>query len=203
MKDTNKLTIQSYEAYSQDFLAHAQDEEPTKAVRDWIKAALSGLPFGARLLELGSGSGRDAGYIESLGYDVECSEATPAFVTHLLEKGFYARKINVLTDPLMGSYDLVFANAVMFHFTRDELLRVAKNVRTCLKNRGRFAFNVEKGTGEIWTTEKIKIPRYYRYWSSFDLEVLLEEAGYSKITISEDATDETQKNPWLYVVAYK
>ena len=202
MKDTNKLTIQSYEAYSQDYLDSAQSE-PAEGVKTWIQSALSGMAPNARILELGSGSGCDATYMESLGYEVECSEATQSFVSHLLEKGFLASKINILTDPIMSSYDLVFANAVMIHFTRDEMLKALKKIHTCLKNRGRVAFSVQKGMGEEWTSEKYKIPRYYHYWNSYDLEVLLEEAGYSKILVNEDTTPTDDKHPWLFVMASK
>lgn len=202
MKDTNKLTIQSYEAYSQDYLDSAHSE-PTDGVKTWIQASLSGMAPNARILELGSGSGRDATYIESLGFDVECSEATQSFVSHLLEQGFLASKINILTDPIMSSYDLVFANAVMIHFTRDELFKALKKIHTCLKNRGRVSFSVQQGTGEEWTSEKYKIPRYYRYWNRFDLEVLLEEAGFNNIRVNEDTTPTGDKHPWLFVMASK
>lgn len=202
MSSSNKLTLQSYEAYSRSFLNNAR-KAPSLAEQAWLECALSGLPDGAHILEVGSGDGRDAAYVESLGYDVECSEATPTFVSHLLEKGFLASKLDVLTDPLMGSYDLVLANNVLVHFTKEEMTCVLEKVHTALKNRGRFAFSLEKGEGERTIKDPFLIPRYHRQWQEEEIVSLLSDMGYSKWQVNEAIVEELTPTNWLHVIAYK
>lgn len=127
----------------------------------WLDEAVAGLPSNARILELGSGFGRDAEYLAGLNYSVECTDAAQAFVDLLNKRGLNARKLNVIADGLDGSYNLVLANAVLLHFTREQTKEVLRKVLASLKPGGTFAFTLKQGDGEKWTEEKLGAPRYF------------------------------------------
>lgn len=76
---------------------------------------------GAEVLELGSGPGREALYLEQRGMRVNRTDATPAFVERLQRAGHPARELDVRQGDLGGPFDAVLANAVLLHLTRDDL----------------------------------------------------------------------------------
>lgn len=200
MSEANKTTLSSYEAHTQDYIQNTPSEV-SGGLKDWIDSALTGLPLNAKILEIGSGDGRDADYIESLGYDVECTDAAQAFVSILLEKGFNAHLHDAILDPITGSYDLVFANSVLHHFTHEEAILVTSKVLTALKPRGRFAFSLKRGRGEVWSTDKMNAPRYYHCWSRKEVEKLLRNTGFKRWTVSEDASGRGGSDDWMQIIA--
>ncbi len=74
-----------------------------------------------RVLELGSGPGREATVLERLGATVRRTDGTPAFVERLRAAGHDAHVLDARRDPLGGPYDAVFANAVLLHLSRPDL----------------------------------------------------------------------------------
>jgi SAM-dependent methyltransferase len=199
MSGSNSRTLRSYEERVQEYI-DGTSQSVGGAAKDWIEAALSGLPTEARLIELGSAFGRDAAYIASKGFDVECTDAVPGFVSHLQARGFKARQFNALIDNLADRYDLILANAVMLHFNRDEFAAVLGKLLGSLKAGGRFAFSLKKGSGESWSEEKIGAPRFFRYWEQQDLASVLRKAGFAEWSIT-DAQTERAHAEWLFVIA--
>lgn len=200
MSDSNAETLRSYEAHVQDYI-DGTSQTVSGASKDWLDAALSGLPAEARILELGSAFGRDAAYITSRGFTVDCTDAVEGFVSRLRQQGFAARRFNALTDELDGRYDLIVANAVMLHFDGDEFVLVLRKLCQALKPGGRFAFTLKQGDGEAWSTEKIGAPRFFRYWRKAGLDLPLGDAGFSRWEIAEIATARAHPD-WLQIIAH-
>ncbi|ADP70531.1 Methyltransferase type 12 [Rhodomicrobium vannielii ATCC 17100] len=200
MSDSNRETLRSYDARVRNYVAGTAQTVSGEA-KDWIDAALSGLPDTARILELGSAFGRDAAYIASNGFEIECTDAVPGFLAELKAKGLAARHFNVLTDELTDRYDLILANAVLLHFARHEFTYVLKKMARSLKDGGRFAFSLKKGQGESWSSEKIGAPRFFCYWERQDLEPLLADAGFASWSVSEARTSRAHAE-WLFIIAF-
>jgi len=199
MNTSNCETLRSYEGRVQEYI-DGTAQTVSGAAKDWIDAALSGLPAEARLIELGSAFGRDAAYVAAKGFTVECTDAVPGFVSQLQARGFAARLFNVLTDDLGDRHDLILANAVLLHFNRSEFSFVLKKLVRSLKRGGRFAFSLKRGQGESWSSEKIGAPRYFCYWEREDLEPLLRDAGFAGWTIDAARTNRAHAD-WLFVIA--
>lgn len=200
MSDTNDKTVQSYDAHIQEYI----DGTPQVVqgfVKDWIDTVLAGLPKDAKILEFGSAFGRDADYIESKGYKVQRTDVTPGFVKLLQSQGHQASILNAITDDLGGPYDLVFADAVLLHFTRDEARTVISKVFNALADNGRFAFSLKQGEGESWSEDKLGAPRYFCYWTKDTIEPLVNKAGFGKVKINDDYNGSTAR--WLHVIADK
>jgi SAM-dependent methyltransferase len=150
---------------------------------------------------LGSAFGRDAVYIASKGFEIECTDAAPGFVSYLKARGLNARQFNAIVDDLEDQYDLIFANAVMLHFNREEFSFVLQKLFRSLKCGGRFAFSLKRGEGEAWSSEKIGAPRFFCYWEQNDLVPLLGKTGFSRWTIKSASTRRAHPE-WLFVIAY-
>lgn len=199
MTGSNGETLQSYEARVAQYVAGTASEVGG-AVKDWIDAVLSSLPAEAKIVELGSAFGRDAAYIASKGFAVECTDAVEGFVAELHARGFEARRFNLLSDELSQSYDLIFANAVLLHFNRGEFAFVLKKLAASLSPGGCLAFSLKRGEGEAWSQEKIGAPRYFCYWEREELGAFLRDAGFSRWTIEQAHTARAHAG-WLFITA--
>lgn len=203
MNTTNKETIDSYNLAVNTYI----EESPqfvTDELKVWIDGVLSRLNKDAKILEIGSGSGKDAAYFKSQGFIMELTDASKGFVEYLKNKNYDARVFNVLADEINSRYDLVFADAVFLHFTEDELRTVLMKVHTALYTTGQLAFTVKVGDGDESTTRKLGHARYFHYWQEDDITALLKQTGYSNIQIkSNDDFRGTDRPDWLYITADK
>jgi SAM-dependent methyltransferase len=199
MSDSNQATLQSYEQCSQAYI-DGTTHQPAPSTRRWINTALHGLPSSARILEIGSGFGRDAAYIAAVGYTVACTDAAQSFVDALLARGFTASRLNLLTDPVPGDQDLIIANAVLLHFTPGECALALGKLQSALAEGARLAISLKAGDGEEWSSAKLGAPRYFCYWRPEPLCAVLEQAGFTDIHIEATATDRAHAD-WLYVLA--
>lgn len=90
----------------------------------------------------------------------------------------------------------MLANAVLLHFTADETRKVIQKVYSALNDNGVFAFSVKKGTGEVWSNEKLDAPRYFNYWDEADLVYVTLLAGFKELSIKVTEN-------WIFVTAVK
>jgi predicted TPR repeat methyltransferase len=179
---SSEITLRSYELGFQGYILNTT--ATLAKFKNWIDETLTLLPSNARIIEIGSGFGRDAKYIESCGFTIERTDAAVSFVTLLQNQGYAAYQFNILTDAFNAKYDLIFANSVFLHFTPQELERIFAKIYASMTDQGILAFSVKKGEGEEWTTEDLDQPRYYYLWTADTLCQKLQLAGFEVINIS-------------------
>jgi SAM-dependent methyltransferase len=222
----NRQTIDAYDADASGYEANTiVDPSEHHAARTWIDYALSVLderPELAHLsvLEIGSGTGRDADYLESCGVSVRRTDAVPAFVQAQRSKGHAADTLNALTDTLGGPYRMIFANGVFPHFSDGEARFVIDKAFANLAPDGLFAFSVkvtdvlhhwEQGTIEGWDVAipshgqavpaKLNAERYYYVRHPLDARLLADHGGLERsITFMPYNTERSQ---WLGAVVCK
>lgn len=194
MSSNNQETLTAYNEHVQEYI-DGTPQEVNGAVKIWIDEALQGFDKNAKILEIGSAFGRDADYIETQGYTVQRTDATPGFVEYLQSKGHNAFMLNVLTDELEGGQDLIFADAVLLHFTAEEVQGVLGKIRSALSDNGQFAFTLKKGNGEEWSDAKLGSPRFFRYWQPEEIEATVSDVGFSEVTVSNNDPK------WLHIHA--
>lgn len=192
----NQKTIKSYESHVQEYIDDVPTEVP-EPIKKMFARALSSFPVSARVLEIGSGHGRDASYLQSMGYHVDCTDAVQGFVDVMRQKGLSARRLNIITDPINGKYDVVIAIGVLLHFTREEVRTVLQKIVRALNPQGAFVCTLQQGTGETWKDNKVNAPRYFCYWEVSQLKKLLKAAGFTSVRIEDNGTK------WLQIIAVK
>ena len=189
MKDTNKLTINAYNKCAQQYISHTPpsiDPASHEPMLKWIDAALALLPDDGKVFEIGSATPRDASYMRSKGKNVQCSDASTQFVANLREQGENALLFDVLKDPIERGYDMIYANAVMQHFAKDDLAKIMKNIFDSLEPGKIFTFGVKRGDGTEWITEKFSEKRFIQYWQPEDIVSLVEQVGFKIMFIDGD-----------------
>ncbi|HSW99751.1 MAG TPA: class I SAM-dependent methyltransferase [Patescibacteria group bacterium] len=197
----NALTLQSYQDKAQEYVDGTPPIDDT--IKAWLDTSLSLIPANGKILEVGSGFGRDADYVQQKGFDIECSDAVPNFVNMLQEKGFKAHRLDLLADNDFGNdYDMILADAVLLHFTPEQATAVTQKIHRALTDNGIFALRMKQGDGPVWSEEKLGEPRYFYYWKIEDLKNMLIDCRFQWISMTESYTSHNNAN-WLHIVLRK
>lgn len=151
--------------------------------RDRFVAALGG---SGRVLEIGSGAGRDALALEGAGLSVRRTDVTPGFVDLLHAAGHRADVLDPLTDDLDdpehpgAPYDGVWASASLLHVARADLPVVLTRLAAATRAGGVLHLAVKEGTGEGWSVHgSVRAPRRFTYWTEDDLHAVVAGAGWT------------------------
>lgn len=151
MSKENEETLKVYNEKAGTYLATSithDNIDPEKAKRKreklnkFINENIGTLPKGAKIFEFGSGDGKNAKYIEDLGYEITASDVAEDFINATKNKGVKTIKFNVLEDNFNEKYSGVFAWRVFVHFTKEDALQVLKKIYDALEDNGIFVFNV-------------------------------------------------------------
>ncbi len=194
MNDPDDATLAAYQSRVQEYLRGTPGPVPELTAFLDRFATLAGP---GPVLEIGSGPGRDADYLEAHGVAVVRTDATPAFVDLLRAAGHDARLLDARTDPLGGPYQGILANAVLLHLNRDQFEDVLRRARTAMAPGGTLAFTLKEGNGAAWSQHKLGLPRHFTYWREPALRAVLDRAGWPAASIDHVAGREN----WLYVLA--
>jgi SAM-dependent methyltransferase len=190
-------TIAAYQADAEAYAAAGA--HLTDAVREEVAAFAARVGPGGRVLEVGSGGGRDALALEAAGLLVRRTDITPAFVEVLRGDGFDAVVLDPLVDELGGPWDGVWTNAALLHVARPDLPVVLARLRQATRPGGTLYLSLKEGDGEAWSTHgEVRTRRHFVYWRAGPLRTALEGAGWRVEDLAAVAgTDEG----WLRVVA--
>jgi SAM-dependent methyltransferase len=187
----NEVTLAAYEQASEKF----RDSIPTEPNNLLIDLLAERLPPGGRVLELGSGTGKDALELETRGYVVRRTDATQAFVEMMRSDGYAADRLNAITDDFGGPYDAVYASAVFLHFDRAQLDGV---LRKAVRAAPVLAFATREGKGEEWSNRHLDLPRHFVLWQEEPLRDLLAATGWS---VERLERSDSRIGTWFQVLA--
>lgn len=200
------LTVAGYETHADAYAdASADLGEGTRAALEQFADVVGA---GGRVLEIGSGGGRDALLLEARGLAVRRTDVTPAFVARLRAQGHRADVVDPLTDDLADpahpgiAYDGVWANACLLHVDRDDLGVVLGRLASATRAGGALHLTLKEGDGEGWSTHgTIDAPRHFVYWRAEPLGEVLESAGWSIRELQR--RDGRRGERWLQVLAVR
>ncbi|HEY8992373.1 MAG TPA: methyltransferase domain-containing protein [Candidatus Microsaccharimonas sp.] len=199
MEDTNKDTIKAYEVSIDQYIQNTPNKRGA-VVEGWMDKAIKSLDKDSTILEIGSAYGRDATYIEEKGFHVEKTDATQGFVDILIKKDPGSHLLNIVTDEIPHSYDLIIANAVLLHLNDEQTKEATDKIYNALHPNGTFALTLKQGEGTAWQTNKDMAPRFFNYWHTDDIVKLLSDTGFVNIDAWIDDTDSPSAT-WIMIVA--
>jgi SAM-dependent methyltransferase len=194
--DPDDTTLASYQAAADSYIEQSTPQ-PGPFLRAFLDR-LADLVGHGHVLELGSGPGWDADYLEQQGVQVTRSDATRAFVDRLRAAGHQAQLLDIRHDDLGGRYDAVLADAVLLHLSRDQFRHALSRIRQAVTPAGRLAITLKEGDGEGWSTAKLGLPRHFTYWREPALRQALHDAGWF-VTFLAHVPGRTDQ--WLQVIA--
>jgi SAM-dependent methyltransferase len=194
MTDPADATLAAYQSRAQEYLRGSARPAPELIA---YLGRFASLARPGPVLEIGSGPGWDAAYLEGHGVRVIRTDATPAFVSLLRAAGHHARLLDARTDPLGGPYQGILANAVLHHLNRDQFEDVLRRARTAVAASGVLGFTVKEGDDAAWSEHKLGLPRHFTYWREPAVRAALHRAGWPDTSICHV----TSRDNWLYVLA--
>jgi SAM-dependent methyltransferase len=111
---------------------------------------LRNLPSNARILDVGSGSGRDTKYFLNHGYIVDAIDPSPSLAALSSEyTGVQTQVLDALSLDEFERYDGIWACASLLHIPRSELPLALIHLARALKPNGILYASLRHGTGDI------------------------------------------------------
>jgi SAM-dependent methyltransferase len=201
---TDADTVRSYEASAAEYAVEAATM-PEWVARE-IDAFVDALGGTGRILEIGSGGGRDARELERRGLSVRCTDVAQGFVDLLRADRFEADRLDPLTDDLADPrrpdtrYDGVWSCACLFHVARSDLVTVLGRLAEATRPGGRIHASFKEGDGDIRSTSCADPRRRYieTLWREPHLRAQFAAAGWVVDEIGSQGD-----TPWLAVRGHR
>lgn len=144
-------------------------------------------PEGARILDVGAGSGRDLAALSAAGYDafgVEPSSTfrEAAFVAHPELAGRIVEgALPSLGTPHGGNFDGILCSAVLMHLAEADLFDAAFTLRGLLKKGGRLLLSLPRTRGDINADGRDANGRLFTPYTAEYVQLLFERLGFQLI----------------------
>jgi SAM-dependent methyltransferase len=158
-------------------------KEPWKLVER--QAFRDRLAPGARLLEVGAGTGQDSLFFQQQGLSVVAVDLSPVMVGHCRDKGVEAHVMDFLhLDFPAGSFDAVFAMNCLLHVPNRDLPAVLAAIRALLRPGGLLFVGVyggaESAEGPIEGDQHVP-PRFFSRRTDEQLAGFATDAGFDVV----------------------
>ena len=214
----NDKTLKVYEKVAKNYLEstikandlYNEEAKRTKLeLEKFIKETFKNLPSDGKILEVGSGSGELAKYIDSLGFNITPSDIAKDFLNEIKNKGLDPIKFNILKDKFKDKYMAILCWRVFVHFTNEDTLNALKRSYDALDNNGLFIFSVIDRNCKNVDSEWIDFPdvyhlgeeRFFKYYSKEELDNIISETKFEIFDYKEIDVENGIK--WLVYVLKK
>lgn len=171
-----KRTIDTYNLMAQEYNDETTDfwERFPASIIKTFRDNVSG-----RILDIGSGPGRDGVILRDSGLEVICLDASEAMVKLTKQKGLQSVLADFNNIPFAdGSFDGVWAYTSLIHVPKTELPNSLSEAVRVLKDRGVFGLGVIEGETEGYSySSGIWLPRYFSFYNKEEIENLLKDSG--------------------------
>lgn len=157
---------------------------------------------GGKILDLGSGSGRDLKAMFDRGYLPLGIDASPTLAK--LATGFSGTTCLTMRfeELRFGSeFDAVWACASLLHMPKRQIPSILRNVHHALVEHGVLFVSVQIGQGE----KLLPDGRFFAYYAPEEFSQILEDAGFTiqQSWLSEDSLSSQRQIDWLNIVAIR
>ena len=157
---------------------------------------------GARILDLGCGSGRDSKYFLEQGYDVSAIDGSEKLCRYAAAyAGIPVQEMRFEDFHEINCYEGIWACASILHLSYEELKEVLSNIYEALVPNGIFYTSFKYGIGE-----KERGGRHFTDMTEESLGELLKEFPCFRVTdewISGDVRPGREAEGWLNIILQK
>lgn len=151
------------------------------------------LPTG-KILEIGSGAGKDAAALTALGYDYTGTDASNGLLKIAQEKNPNAvfKHVGVYDlNFLESSFDGFWTAATLLHIPKDRIDQALQKIKSQVKVGGIGFISVKAGAGERTDPDT---GRWFSYYSQRGFREVLQKNSFEVI---RESTREGEKDWWL------
>ncbi|MBI2004610.1 class I SAM-dependent methyltransferase [Patescibacteria group bacterium] len=133
-----------------------------------------------KVLDVGSGPGRDGLLLKEKGLEVICLDASEAMVKLCEEKGLQSIIGDFTSMPCDdNSFDGAWAYTSLLHIPKVDVSKAFNEIRRILKDRGILSLGLIEGdTEEYRESSGVNMPRWFSFYKKEEIEQLLAQHGF-------------------------
>lgn len=130
-----------------------------------------------KVLDLGSGPGRDGLLLKKKGLDIICLDASSEMVKLCKQKGLNAVEGDLLTIPFEdNSFNGVWSYTSLLHIKRNQIQDAIREIKRVLSPNGIIGIGLIEGTGELYRESLgVNMPRWFAFYIKKELEKIFNE----------------------------
>jgi SAM-dependent methyltransferase len=175
-----ETTKQGYQTTAEEFAGNVASLAPLASIEKFAKL----LPEQAHIVDIGSGSGRDAKIFTSMGIDVLGIDFCPNLID-IAKKHAPLAKFQLMDIEMMNfpecSFDGAWAACSLLHVPKSAFPIVLKKIHAFLKKDGYFYLALKKGKGETLENDlryEGNIKKFWAFYEEDELKKHLEIAHF-------------------------
>lgn len=188
-RDKNKKVIDIYNKIAKKYAEAFDDDRSDDRHIDGLLACLDG---NGRILDLGCGTGRLAGYMRAKGFEVVGVDLSENMLG-IAKKNYpgigFIRADMREVEFGEGSFDAVCLAYSIFHFEKPEARGILERANAFLKSGGFLFLIVQEGEGEVFESDPLfpedKI--FLSLYSEKEIGGIVREAGFRTVRIERRA----------------
>jgi len=193
-----KTTLETYNVIAEGW---AQEHSGGDFWRKELNIFKELLPTG-RVLEIGSGGGRDAKELIALGYDYTGTDISSRFLEIAKRENptgsFFLQSVYDLSFPGI-QFDGFWVAAVLLHIPKKNIDSALQKIRAVVKNGGIGFIAIKKGDGERMESDK----RFFAYYLEDEFAHILQKNNFEIIQMSVHPSSERTIWLWFFVCVIK
>lgn len=163
-------------------------------------------PGGARILDVGSGSGRDLAALRDLAYDAYGIEPNAAMRSYAVRRHpalagrLQAGSLPLADAPFGGGFDGVVCSAVMMHLSGAELADAWRSIRSVLRPQGRVLVSIPCMHEHLLSDGRDADGRLFQNHLPEGLAALVAPLGFVRIGLDAQARMELPDTTWTILL---
>jgi SAM-dependent methyltransferase len=184
----DQATAQFYESYVEQDAIRA--EAPHSAISRYFDLAFKA---GDKVLDIGSGSGRDLAVLIGKGVDAYGIEPNDAMRTFALKKHpqladrVRPGSLPMIGMPFGGNFDGVVCSAVLMPIPEEQFLKSWESIRQVLKPNGKVLFSLPAMRPDLLMGDRDEEGRFFRNHSPGLVGAVLASLGFSRVDLGAQA----------------
>ena len=192
----NKATVAGYDACAESYAAET-DHAPTADHVEALELFVAAIGIGGAVLEVASGPGWDADWIEGKGVRVRRTDASEGFIAFQRGRGRDVERLDLIADALGGPWDGIVALYVIQHIGRELVDGVIGRMAAALRPGGTLLLSFQEGEGERISVESDGTYQVVR-WREAEMSALLARHG---LEVQLRSVFEGKEGVWITVIA--
>jgi len=191
--DKEKQTVGYYDKKADDWASAHHGLEEASYWKSEMDKFHELLPSG-KVLEIGSGAGKDAESLIKMGYEYTGTDASEGLLKVAQKRNPQATFKHIGVHDLdfpEHSFDGFWTAATLLHIPKDRVDKALQRIKTQVKPDGVGFITMKAGAGE---REDPETGRWFAYYSKDEFQGVLERNGFKVV---EEKSRKGEKDWWL------